>query len=114
MASIRKRTWSTAKGERSAWIVAYLYKGTDGQRKQHIKTFATKSAATEWRAELQVRQKHGLHIPDSIRGAPEPSAIGRLNNPLSLEELLHWPRYEPPCGIYFLFLDKHLQYIGHP
>ena len=45
MASIRKRTWQTKGGEKSAWIVAYLHKG-----KQHIRTFKTKKAATEWRA----------------------------------------------------------------
>ena len=44
MASIRKRTWTTKSGEKSAWIVAYLHKG-----KQHIRTFKTKKAAAEWR-----------------------------------------------------------------
>ena len=60
MASIRKRTWNTAKGERSAWIVAYLYQG-----KQHIKTFSTKKAATEWRAEMTVEKQRGTHTPAS-------------------------------------------------
>jgi integrase len=60
MASIRKRTWTTAKGERSAWVVAYLHQG-----KQHIKTFSTKKAAVEWRAEMTVEVGKGIHTPAS-------------------------------------------------
>ena len=60
MASIRKRTWSTAKGERSAWVVAYLHNG-----KQHIRTFPTKKAAIEWRAEMTVEVGKGIHTPAS-------------------------------------------------
>jgi len=40
--SVRKRTWTTAKGERKeAWIVDYV----DQHDKRHIKTFAKKKAA---------------------------------------------------------------------
>jgi integrase len=60
MASIRKRTWNTAKGEKSAWVVAYLHNG-----KQHIKTFPTKKAAVEWRGEMTVEKGRGLHVPAS-------------------------------------------------
>ena len=60
VASIRKRTWSTAKGERSAWVVAYLHNG-----KQHIKTFSTKREAAEWRAEMTVEKGRGIHTPAS-------------------------------------------------
>jgi integrase len=61
MASIRKRTWNTkGKGEQTAWIVAYLHNG-----KQHIKTFSTKKAATEWRAEMTVDKQKGVHVPAS-------------------------------------------------
>jgi integrase len=61
MASIRKRTWNTkGKGERSAWIVAYLHNG-----KQHIRTFSTKKAAAGWRAEMIVDKQKGVHVPTS-------------------------------------------------
>jgi len=60
MASIRKRTWNTAKGQKSAWIVAYLHKG-----RQHIKTFVTKKAAEKWKAEMTVEVGKGMHTPAS-------------------------------------------------
>jgi len=60
MASIRKRTWSTKSGEKSAWIVAYLHHG-----KQHIRTFKTKKAASEWRATMTVERQKGIHVPAS-------------------------------------------------
>ena len=60
MASVRKRVWNTAKGQKSAWIVAYLHKG-----KQHIKTFETKKAAEKWRAEMTVEVGKGIHTPTS-------------------------------------------------
>jgi integrase len=63
MASIRKRTWSTKTGEKSAWIVAYLHKDKDGKLKQHIRTFATKKAAAEWRATMTVERQRGIHVP---------------------------------------------------
>jgi integrase len=61
MASIRKRTWSTAKGKKSAWIVAYLHQG-----KQHIRTFPTKKAAESWRATMTVERQKGIHVPASV------------------------------------------------
>jgi|SRR6516165_152584 len=61
MASVRKRTWQTARGEaREAWVVAYQHKG-----KQHLKTFKTKREATAWRADTQVEIKRGTHTPAS-------------------------------------------------
>ena len=61
MASVRKRTWSTKTGEKSAWVVAYTHKG-----KQHLKTFPSKREATAWRAEMQTEQKKGIHTPASV------------------------------------------------
>src|SRR5215813_10748753 len=58
MASVRKRTWNTAKGPKSAWVVAYMHKG-----KQHLKTFPTKRDAVAWRAEMQTEVKRGIHTP---------------------------------------------------
>jgi integrase len=60
MASVRKRTWQTKKGEKTAWVVAYTHKG-----KQRLKTFPSKRAATDWRAELQLEVKRGVHTPAS-------------------------------------------------
>jgi integrase len=60
MASIRKRTWQSKSGEKSAWVVAYAHRG-----KQHLKTFATKRAAEAWRAETLTEQKRGIHTPAS-------------------------------------------------
>ena len=60
MASIRKRTWITAKGERSAWVVSYAHNG-----RQHLKTFKTKKAAVDWRAEMTVEKGRGIHTPAS-------------------------------------------------
>jgi integrase len=65
MASVRRRVWNTDKGPKSAWIVAYLYKGKDGKTKQHIKTFATKKAAEAWRAQMTVERQKGIHTPAS-------------------------------------------------
>jgi integrase len=58
MASVRKRTWQTKTGERTAWVVAYTHKG-----KQHLKTLPTKREATAWRAEMQHEVKEGIHTP---------------------------------------------------
>jgi integrase len=59
MASIRKRTWTTSKGvEKTAWLVDYQHKG-----RQHIKTFPTRRAATDWRAQMQTEARQGTHTP---------------------------------------------------
>jgi len=61
MASVRKRSWCTSKGEpREAWVVAYTHKG-----KQRLKTFQSKRDAIAWRAEMQVEVKRGTHTPAS-------------------------------------------------
>src|SRR6476660_8206216 len=60
MASVRKRSWQTKKGEKTAWVVAYTHKG-----KQHLKTFPTKREAIAWRAEMQHEVKGGVHTPAS-------------------------------------------------
>ena len=60
MASIRKRTWQTKAGEKSAWVVAYTLKG-----KQHLRTFKLKRDAEAWRAEMQREVIEGIHTPAS-------------------------------------------------
>jgi integrase len=61
MASVRKRTWATAAGEKkTAWVVDYV----DQQKKPHMKTFPTRRAAIAWRAEVQVAVARGTHTPE--------------------------------------------------
>ena len=60
--SVRKRTWTTPKGEeRSAWVVNY----TDAQGKRRLKTCPTKKAADEFAKRAGVEVLDGLHVPDS-------------------------------------------------
>ena len=62
MATIRKRTWTTRRGEsKSAWIADY----TDQAGKQHIKTFATKRAADAWLVTARHEISLGVHTPDT-------------------------------------------------
>jgi integrase len=60
MASVRKRTWQSKTGEKSAWVVSYSHQG-----RPHLKTFKTKKAADAWRAEMQTEQQRGMHTPAS-------------------------------------------------
>ena len=60
MASVRRRTWNTKAGPKSAWVVSYMHAG-----KQHHKTFSKKKMADAWRAEMQTEQKKGIHTPAS-------------------------------------------------
>jgi integrase len=59
--SVRRRSWKTPKGEaREAWIVDYA----DQHGGRHIKTFARKKDAEEYRADVTVAVKAGLHTAD--------------------------------------------------
>ena len=83
--SVRKRTWSTSRGEtKEAWIVDY----TDQDGERHIQTFARKKDADEYHATGQCRcppgralgaeQEHhrrrGRRRLDRVRGARGPGA----------------------------------------
>ena len=58
--SVRKRTWTTSKGERKeAWIVDYA--DQDGER--HIQTFNRKKEADEYHATVNVDVRQGIHTP---------------------------------------------------
>ena len=60
--SIRKRRWTTRKGEvKEAWIVDYL----DHQGDQHIKHFARRKDADDYHATVKVDIRKGLHISPS-------------------------------------------------
>ena len=60
--SVRKRAWTTSKGERKeAWIVDYA--DQDGER--HIQTFNRKKEADEYHATVSVDIRQGIHTPHS-------------------------------------------------
>src|SRR5688572_5354030 len=62
MASIRKRTWTTGKGERrEAWVVRYA----DQDGVWRLKTFDRQRDAKGWQATALHEVKQGTHRPDS-------------------------------------------------
>lgn len=58
--SVRKRTWSTAGTEKTAWVVDY----TDGQGKRRLKTFGKKKDADAFAANATVEVRDGIHVAD--------------------------------------------------
>jgi len=60
--SVRKRTWTNARGEpKEAWIVDY----TDQGGKRRLKTFKRKKEADAYHARVNVEVAAGIHTPDS-------------------------------------------------
>ncbi|WP_378948025.1 tyrosine-type recombinase/integrase [Mesorhizobium sp. ANAO-SY3R2] len=60
--SIRRRTWTTAKGvEKTAWICDY----TDIQGKRRLKTFRLKKNADTFAATAKIEVRDGTHVADS-------------------------------------------------
>jgi integrase len=60
--SVRKREWTTSKGEaKTAWVVDYV----DGAGKRRLKTFAKKKEADQFAASATVEISQGVHVPDS-------------------------------------------------
>ncbi|HET7447247.1 MAG TPA: hypothetical protein VFJ49_04930 [Methyloceanibacter sp.] len=60
--SVRKRKWTTAKGEeKEAWVVSYRTK--DG--KNHIETYERKKDADARHAEIKIDLKRGTHVAPS-------------------------------------------------
>src|SRR5258705_3547375 len=56
--SVRKRSWTTSKGEsKAAWIVDY----NDRQGVRHIQTFARKKDADAYEATVRVDVRAGVH-----------------------------------------------------
>ncbi|OBQ58045.1 site-specific integrase [Mesorhizobium loti] len=59
--SIRKRTWTTAKGEqKTAWVVDYV----DGKGTRRLKTFTKKKDADQFAATATVEVREGVHVAD--------------------------------------------------
>ena len=60
--SVRKRNWTTAKGEvRQSWVVDYV----DGAGKRRLKTFERKKDADAYRSQANVEVSQGVYTPDS-------------------------------------------------
>ncbi|MAY30571.1 MAG: site-specific integrase [Aurantimonas sp.] len=60
--SVRKRTWTTPKGEaKTAWVVDY----TDASGKRRLKTFAKKKDVDAFAATAHVEVREGVHVADS-------------------------------------------------
>ena len=59
--SVRKRTWTTGKGEkREAWVVDYF----DAEGTRRLKTFPRQKDARDWRDRLGVELQDGVHVPE--------------------------------------------------
>src|ERR1051325_4286272 len=61
MAKVRKRTWNTSDGPKTAWIADYK----DQAGKRHIKTFSSRKAADAWLVEARHEVTQGVHTPAS-------------------------------------------------
>ena len=62
MASVRKRQWTSPKGEeKTAWVVDYF----DQAGKRRLKTFAKKKDADAYQATATVEVRAGVHTADS-------------------------------------------------
>jgi integrase len=60
--SVRKRKWTTSKGEpREAWVVDYF----DAARARHTEAFSRKKDADAREAEVKVDIKAGVHVAPS-------------------------------------------------
>ncbi|WP_420408282.1 tyrosine-type recombinase/integrase [Hoeflea sp.] len=60
--SVRKRTWTDAKGtEKTAWVVDYV----DTTGKRRLKTFKLKKEADQFAATATVEVREGVHVADS-------------------------------------------------
>ena len=71
--SVRKRTWTTPKGEeKSAWVVDYF----DASGKRRLKSFKLKKQADAYAATASVEIRQGVHVADSA--SVTVSAAGKL------------------------------------
>ena len=63
MAIVRKRTWKSEKGERTAFLVDYY--DALGQRQR--KHFATRAEANDFRVEVEAQMRSGTYRPEATR-----------------------------------------------
>jgi integrase len=60
--SVRKRTWTTRRGEKKeSWIVDYV----DQNGERHIQTFVRKKEADDYHATVKVDVRQGVHSPQN-------------------------------------------------
>ena len=60
--TVRKRTWTTRKGEtKAAWQAVYF----DQNRKRHARQFTTRPAADTWLTRTNGDVAAGIHTPDA-------------------------------------------------
>lgn len=80
--SIRKRCWTTAKGEqKEAWVVDYV----DQAKKRRLKTFGKKRDATAFEAKATVEIGQGVHTPESASPTVSEAAAAWLADCVDLE-----------------------------
>jgi integrase len=63
MAKVRKRTWSTKTGEKTAYIADYSAPDKAGRAQRHIRTFKTRREARAWLAKTVHEVQMGVHTP---------------------------------------------------
>lgn len=74
--SVRKRKWTTRKGEaKEGWVVDYV----DQSGKRHIQTFARKKEADDYHATVKVHVRQGIHTAHS-KASPWPK-LPRVGSP---------------------------------
>jgi integrase len=61
MATIRKRSWQTKDGEKTAWVLDYF----DQAGVRRLKTFKRERDARDWRTTALHEVKQGTHVPES-------------------------------------------------
>jgi integrase len=85
--SVRKRTWTTRKGEqREAWIVDYA----DQRGERHIETFDRKKDADARHAAVRVDVKAGVHVaPSKSATVNEAAALWLAGNKPRIERATH-------------------------
>jgi integrase len=97
--SVRKRTWTNAKGEtKDAWVVDYV----DQQGLRHIETFARKKEADERHAAIKVEVSKGIHTPSS-RSITVSQAANDWLNFIELEE-----RERSTLALYRQVVEQHI------
>jgi integrase len=64
-ASVRKRTWQTKGGPKTAFIADYFAPDKAGKMVRHIKTFSRQKDARDWLDDTKPKIKTGQHVPES-------------------------------------------------
>ena len=101
MATIKRRTWTTARGEqREAWVVRYA----DQDGRWRLKTFDRQREAKDWLDDTKPKIKTGQHVPESkaptVRAAAtawiEQGEVDGLESSTMRQRRLHVDRHIVP------------------